>query len=175
MREKQDLRLFFALWPDESVREQIENRLRPVSLENGRPVPRHNWHMTLHFIGNTSHVEKNCLHRQAKECRAEGFDLSIDTWGYFMRPKVFWLGCEDPPPALFDLQTDLGKKLSQCQFRPESRPYNPHVTVARKVRQPPEPTLLLPIEWRVDRFVLVESVSVDGGVRYDVIEEYGLN
>ncbi len=172
MRKKQDRRLFFALWPDESVREQIEDRLRPVALKNCRPVPRRNWHMTLHFIGNTSLVERNCLHRQASEYRADGFDLCIDVWGYFMKPKVFWLGCQHPPQPLFDLQAGLGKKISRCQYRPESRPYAPHVTVARKVRIPPEPIMLQPIEWWVDRFVLVESVSVASGVRYDVIEEY---
>ena len=175
MREEKDLRLFFALWPDENVRDQIEQNLKRFPSAAGRIVPRHNWHMTLHFIGNTSFEEKDCLHQQAKKLRAAQFNLTIDRCGFFKKPKVFWLGCEQTLKALSALQRELGNLLAHCSYKPETRPYSPHVTVARKVLKSPEPIEMDPVAWPVHKFALIRSVSVKSGVRYDVIEQYRLN
>jgi len=175
MREKRDIRLFFALWPDERVRHNIKAFVDRFPTAAGRVVSRFNWHMTLHFIGNTSFAEKNCLDRQAGEVQASAFQLSIDQTGFFKKSKVFWLGCEKPPKALFNLQQKLGSQISRCNYDPEARPYFPHITLARKVSSPPESVQVEPVEWLVDKFVLIESVSVQGGVRYEVIETYPLS
>lgn len=175
MREKKDLRLFFALWPDEGVREKIDQFLKMIPANNGHFIPRHNWHMTLHFVGNTSFAERDCLHRQAQKLRSRAFDLVIDQTGFFRKPKVFWLGISETPTALIDLQKNLGKEISQCEYRPETRPYSPHITVARKPSEEPPVMSIEPIKWSVNKFVLVESVSVAQGVRYEVVESYELD
>ncbi len=172
MRETKDIRLFFALWPDNDVREEISECLKAYPSNSSRLVPGYNWHMTLHFIGNTTFGEKKCLDRQARKVSAKSFELSLDRTGFFKKPKVFWLGCSRVPKALFDLQKNLGKAISHCEYQPEIRPYAPHVTVARKVTQPSEVSQMAAICWRVDRFVLIESVSESGSVRYQVLEEY---
>ena len=174
MREVKDIRLFFALWPNEGVREEISNCLKLLPPNSGRVVPRYNWHITLHFIGNTTFAEKNCLHNQAKKLRAKPFDLRIDRVGYFKKPKVIWLGCQQNPGALVDLQNNLGGLIRECEYQPETRPYSPHITVARKVSEKPAVTSLGGIDWHVNRFVLIESVSELNGVRYRVLEEYRL-
>lgn len=172
MRETKVIRLFFALWPDENVRQEISNFLKLFPVNNGRIVPRYNWHMTLHFIGNTTFAEKDCLDRQARMADATPFNLCIDRAGYFKKPKVFWLGCQHPPDALFDLHKSLGSLISECEYQPETRPYSPHITLVRKVPEKPEITPLHSIDWHVDRFVLIESVVEPKGVRYQVLEEY---
>ena len=172
MRETKEVRLFFALWPDESVRDEIAERLTHIALNECRQVPRYNWHMTLHFIGNTTFGEKKCLNRQARKVWTKPFELTLDQTGFFKRPKVFWLGCSHVPEILYDLQENLGREISCCDYQPETRPYSPHITVARKVMQPPEVSQMAAIHWQVDRFVLIESVSESGGVRYQVLEEY---
>lgn len=172
MREKKDIRLFFALWPNERVRGEMSACVKLLPGNIGRVVPRYNWHMTLHFIGNTTFDEKGCLHSQAGRVKAKAFDLNIDRTGYFRKPKVFWLGCRQPPDALFDLQQNLGRLLSECEYEPETRPYTPHVTVARKVFEKPEIEPPDSISWHVDRFVLIESIAESNGVRYRVREEY---
>ncbi len=175
MRESKDIRLFFALWPDEGIREQMAAWLKPFPSDRCRLVPRYNWHMTLHFVGNTTFAEKNCLDRQAKKLRARPFELSIDATGYFKKPRVLWLGCQRPPDALFDLQRNLGNRISRCEYRPEKRSYSPHITVARKCIGEPVLKPGHPIVWRVNQFVLVESVSQQaGGVRYHITEDYPL-
>ena len=172
MRERKDIRLFFALWPDNNVREEISGCLKAFPSNSGRLVPKYNWHMTLHFVGNTTFDEKSCLDRQARKVCTKPFELTLDQTGFFKRPKVFWLGCSHVPKVLFDLQENLGKEISCCDYQPETRPYFPHLSVARKVMQPPEVSQMAVINWQVDRFVLIESVSESAGVRYQVLEEY---
>lgn len=175
MRETKDIRLFFALWPDEAVRDEIAERLTEIALNEGRWVPLYNWHMTLHFIGNTTFDEKKCLDKQARKIRAKPFELTLDQTGFFKRSKVFWLGCHNVPEALFDLQEKLGRKISCCDYQPETRPYSPHITVARKVFAKPVSSPIAPIKWQVDYLVLIESVSLAEGVRYRVMERYNFD
>jgi len=176
MRPLKDVRLFFALWPDDEVRLRIAENLKHFNLDSKkvRLVANANLHMTLHFVGNTSFAEMRCLDRQAKLTRAESFNLTLDSSGSFRKPGVLWIGSHSSPGALYDLQGKLGQHLKACAYTPESRPYSPHLTVARKITEAPEAISIEPIAWRVDRFVLVKSISISGGVRYEVVESYAL-
>ncbi len=174
MRPVEDVRLFFALWPDDDVRLQIVENLRKLDLDRNknRLVSNNNLHLTLHFVGNVSITKMKCLDWQARQVIAEKFDLSLDYSGYFKKPKVLWLGCRTVPRALIDLQQNLGREIAECEYTPEERPYSPHVTVARKIYHAPEPVEFAPISWQVDRFVMVESISDVAGVRYEVVKSY---
>jgi len=174
MRDKKDVRLFFALWPDDEVRAQIASILSQINLDHDkcRLVKNSNLHLTLHFIGNTSIAEMKCLDLHARGFEAEPFEFRLDCLGYFKKPKVFWIGCQAVPQALYELHGNLAEQISQCAYKPETRPYSPHITVARKITRTPGSTPFKPVLWQLDRFVLVESVSVPGGVRYKVVESY---
>ena len=176
MREKKDVRLFFALWPDDEVRAQIASVLNQINLDRGkcRLVKNSNLHLTLHFIGNTSIAEMKCLDLHARGFNAEPFEFRLDCSGYFKKPKVFWIGCQTVPQALFDLHENLAEQISQCAYKPETRPYSPHMTVARKFTELPGSIPFEPVLWQVDRFVLVGSISVSEGVRYEVVKSYPL-
>jgi 2'-5' RNA ligase len=177
MREPKAVRLFFALWPDQAVRRQIVSNLehQDIDFKHCRLVSSNNLHMTLHFIGNTSLDEMACLERQASAVCAEPFNLMIDYSGYFKKPKVIWFACQQVPQALYDLHRALGQQISQCAFEPEQRPYSPHITVVRKINTELPAVPLKPIPWKVDRFVLIESISIPGGVRYQIVKSYPLS
>ncbi len=175
MREKKDIRLFFALWPDEAVRAELHRAGNTINLERpARRVPRYNLHLTLHFIGNVSFAQMDCLRQQARMVRAEAFELSIDRQGCFSRPRVGWLGCREMPAALSELHKQLGQRLQRCDYQPEARQYNPHVTVARKIRSVAESASFAPIAWKVGAFSLVEVRQVENGVQYRVVETFPL-
>jgi 2'-5' RNA ligase len=176
MRPVKDVRLFFALWPDDEVRLKIAENLNRFNLDQNksRLVANSNLHLTLHFVGNTSIAEMECLNAQARLVSTRPFDLILGCSGFFEKPKVLWFGCQQAPRILYDLHQNLGQKITKCAFEPETRAYSPHVTVARKIIEAPESIAFDPVHWQVNRFVLVESISISGGVRYEVVESYPL-
>ena len=175
MRDSKDLRIFFALWPDVVLREQLNNAGKSISVEPPvRRVPDYNLHLTLHFIGNVYRDQLLCMQQQARLVEAERFEFGIDCQGHFSKPRVAWLGCSEIPAALQYLHRQLGQGLRHCDYQPESRRYHPHITVARKIQSIAECKNFAPIRWRVEKFVLIESRSTGSGVEYRVIDSYDL-
>ncbi len=176
MREQKDIRIFFALWPDPSIRRELQRIAASTRLPRpARTVPEYNLHLTLHFIGNVYFQDLDCMQRAARDLGARRFELVLDCHGFFARPRVGWLGCSETPAALAELHAALGARLKTCGYRAEKRPYHPHVTFARKLTSPPRCAPFEPLCWSVDNFVLIESRPVDGGVRYEVMETYPLS
>jgi len=175
MREVSDKRVFFALWPDTELRQSLSQAAKTIPIRRpARRVPDYNLHLTLHFIGNVYLDQLSCLRQQARQVTGQGFDLLIDTQGCFRQARVAWLGCSELPAALLQLHRQLGQDLRQCGYRPESRGYNPHVTVARKLGAVSGQAGFSALVWRVNNFVLIESRATDIGVKYQVIDTYPL-
>jgi 2'-5' RNA ligase len=173
LRDKKDVRLFFALWPDTALRQRLAEAASTIPVKGvARRVPNANLHMTLHFIGNVYFDEMDCMQRQARSVDAGAFQLEIDCQGYFGKPQVGWLGCRVIPDALIELHRQLGTCLQGCGYHPETRPYQPHVTVARKLGSIGTRASFEPITWPVREFALVEVQPVENGVQYRVVETY---
>ena len=165
--------MFFALWPGDAVRGRLARIAGSIPLQRpARRVPDHNLHLTLHFVGDVSFAERDCLREAADGVRGEAFDLVIDQAGFFARPRIGWLGCAEMPAALEQLHASLGRALRSCDYRPEKRPYRPHVTFARKLAHLPAMPEFEPLAWPVDEFALIESRAAGNGVKYAVIETY---
>jgi 2'-5' RNA ligase len=160
-------RLFFALWPEAGLQQQLAKAagaLLPPG--HGRRVVAENLHCTLVFLGAVTPAQRLCVEAAAGAVHVSGFTLTLDRFGYFHRPQVGWLGTTSMPAALAALVADLSRGCAPCGFPPESRPYEVHLTVVRKLTRDPGRPPVIPIGWRVERFALVESVSTDDGVRY---------
>ncbi len=169
-------RIFFALWPDDATRKQIVESFKQSSIDKkqGRIVSVDNLHITLHFIGNVNQLKMDCLHRAAQTVKADRFNIELDHYGYFNKPKVLWMGLKHTPRVLETLHQTLGTSLAKCEFEVELRPYAPHMTLMRKLPKPEAFEKFKPIGWQVKEFVLVKSFSIEGGVRYEVRERYAL-
>jgi RNA 2',3'-cyclic 3'-phosphodiesterase len=165
------LRLFFAMWPDESVREALGAAARPL-LEAcpGKPVPRGNYHLTLAFLGAVEASRLEALRAAAAGVRAEPFDLVMDCHGHWARPRVAWLGCRQPPAASARLAAAAWAALAPLGFKAEERPFVPHLTVLRHCRACAWPGPVTPVDWPVRDFALVSSVTRAAGPEYTVIE-----
>ena len=61
------------------------------------------------------------------------------------------------PPALLDAACALRDALAEAGFALETRPFRPHVTLARRCVQPLPRARCAPIRWRVDRLCLIGS------------------
>ncbi len=141
---------------------------------DARIIAPENFHITLHFIGSVIDEKKDCLHQTARTVTFEPFDLSLDHFGFFDKAKIFWMAAQTTAVELKQLHEALGTAFSTCDFQPDPRPYSPHVSLLRKAKKNAIDYQPFSINWHVDEFVLVESVSTTGGVDYRVIEKYPL-
>ncbi len=170
-------RLFFALWPPQDVRKSMAelNRQLPPPERGGRLIESTNIHLTLYYIGPVVAEEIISLVDAAKAVESRPFKLELNRLGYFKRPRVLWLGCEERPAGYIELLRQLTEQIVACGFGKEVKENRPHVTLQRKVSRPKAWADIQTIGWDVEQFVLLESVSIKGGVSYQIVERYPLN
>jgi 2'-5' RNA ligase len=93
-------------------------------------------HLTLKFLGNVP-AEQITSIRQALEHTVRErapFTVCARSLGCFpnaSRPRILWMGLDDPQQALSGLQQQVEAALSALGFAPEARPFHPHLTLAR--------------------------------------------
>jgi 2'-5' RNA ligase len=172
MKQK-TVRLFFALWPDEEIRKQLMFAAKGIKLQRkGRLMRQCNLHMTLHFIGNTSLENAQCLEEKASAVMVDPFILQLNRTGEFTKPGIVWLGCTSFPRELSDLHVQLEQHISDCDFTPEKRRFRPHVTLYRKAAISENTPEILPIDWNVKGFSLIRSEQDRQDVIYREIRNY---
>lgn len=133
-----------------------------------------NLHLTLHFIGNTSETKMQCLDQQAEKVRVNKFTIILDHYGYFQKPEIIWMGLKEKTSSLEELYKKLAREFTKCDYYPDNRDYNPHISLIRKTSKPDKLEVFEPIKWQVKEFVLVESLLKDNRVEYSVIQQYPL-
>lgn len=169
------LRLFFALWPDDTVRAALA--ALTVELHErcgGRAMAATNLHATLAFLGNVPHERVADFVAMADALRAEPFDLPLDTLNYWRRNRIVWAGARNVPAALAALADEMKCGVQGLGWPVDERPYAAHVTLLRDARRgPPAHEVRLPL-WRVTDFVLVASTQQSGGVVYEPLRRWTL-
>ncbi|MFZ0789928.1 MAG: 2'-5' RNA ligase family protein, partial [Chromatiaceae bacterium] len=71
--------------------------------------------------------------------------------------RVLWCGPTRPGPELLDLADRLEQALRRQGLAPETRPFRPHLTLARKVRRPTARAAASwgdPVEWTAPELIL---------------------
>lgn len=149
-------RLFFALWPDQPLRREL-TRIQAWLPVRGRRVYPEDLHVTLVFLGEASLEQRACAEQVAEMTRGRAFDLALDHLGSWPRAGILWCGAAQVPGPLLGLVHGLQEGLRACAFTPESRPYVPHVTLARQARPLPAQPLAPPLIWSARDFALVAS------------------
>ena len=174
-------RLFFALWPDEDVREQLRQcqqsqPFKQLLLENDRSrvVFPGNFHITLAFLGNVDESQKACVEQIANGIQCPPFAFMLNRAGHWLKPRILVVGPDEMPKVLVTLATHLRDGAIKCGVQMDMRPYNAHVTLMRKIVKAPEGLAINPFPWVAKRFVLIESITQPEGVRYEVIQEWPL-
>jgi 2'-5' RNA ligase len=167
------MRLFFAVWPDEAAARSLETlALALADVAGGKPVPREKVHLTLAFLGEVAADRVESAVAAGARARGAPFPLRLDEVGSFRRAAVAWAGCKRSPAGLVSLQSDLTRSLAERGFTLEDRPYAPHVTLARRIREPVPPAPTEAIAWHVRDVTLVRSEVGTG--RYAVLERWPL-
>jgi len=89
------------------------------------------WHITLQFLGNASPEQLQCLGVHLADVRSAPVSVQIGELGSFDRAGVFFADAV-VSPALASLQQRVVAATAPCGFEAETRPYHPHITLARK-------------------------------------------
>jgi 2'-5' RNA ligase len=159
-------RLFFALWPDAATRQALAKAARELLGRRIKQVPAENLHITLAFAGPVTAPVRDCLETAAAGICTSPFELQIDHVGHWPRPRILWAGPTHTPPALWALVEALNQAFESCGLQRETRPFQAHVTLARKVGGAPSLAGMAPVAWSIGDFSLVESVTDARGASY---------
>lgn len=165
-------RLFFALWPDEASRQQCGHLISALRTpRRGKAVAADNLHVTLVFLGNVDAQQQQRLCQLAAQLKPAPMALNFDRLTFWRQPRIVCLTSSVEDPATNRLARELADIAVACGIEIDRRPYRPHVTLFRKLDQPLN-TDFASIHWQNKDFCLVESISAETGVRYEVLQRW---
>lgn len=169
--ERDPARLFLALWPGAAARQAIQAWQQAVRWPpNARLTAPHHLHMTLHFIGNVPRARLPELVDGLAQAFTP-FDWLLDEFAVWHRGIAVLQAGSPAPVELTALHAGLAEALQALRLPVETRPFRPHVTLARHgggaALQPGE--VVAPVHWRADAgYVLAESAA-----GYQVLQRFG--
>ena len=122
--------------PFREVLDELRDMGRPIRAA-AEPL-----HLTLKFLGETNVDSVAAVSRvvSAVATAHEPFDMSLRGLGAFpkiARPSIAWAGIADEEP-IAALVEDLEARLERLGIPRESRPFHPHITLARVKGRPPQ-------------------------------------
>ena len=121
---------------DEKVLSQVESIMASLVSLGGdlKPVERENIHLTLKFLGNVSAARLEEIKSTLTQVTFPPFSLEIRGAGAFpnlKRMNVIWVGLGEGWSQVELIYEQTEKLLHQLGFSRETRPFSPHITVAR--------------------------------------------
>jgi len=154
-QKKLSTRLFFALWPDDAVREKlIALRQSYLQDKNCRPTHVDNLHMTLVFLGNIPLDKVDYVVAGADKVQASSFTLHVDSVCAWQHNSILWAGVSQIDEKALQLAKTLRQVVRNCDLNVEKRTWQPHITLARRYPQgPTTPVMHEAFAWRVSDFV----------------------
>lgn len=191
---KQQIRSFIAIELPEEVKSglhQLQAELKLAGHTFIRWVAPEAIHLTLKFLGNISPQKVAEITRVIEEA-SQGvisFQLKVGGLGAFpnlRQPRVLWLGIGGEVDKLVALQQRIDSGLAPLGFDQETRPFSPHLTLAR-LREGTSPqdrrdfgelVMKTPLEFNyevtVNSLSLIRSQLLPGGAVYSCLAEVKL-
>jgi 2'-5' RNA ligase len=175
------MRLFIGIPLAAAVIDELRTasaRLRS-SADGLRWTAPESWHVTLQFLGNTSPDQLACIVPRLRALQSPHVPVCLEALDCFERAGVL-IARIQPTPELLLLQQRVTAATQPCGFLPETRPYQPHITLARskgrqnnlsqlkaKLRRPSSFT-----RFTAHEFLLYESFLSPAGSRYEIRERF---
>jgi RNA 2',3'-cyclic 3'-phosphodiesterase len=160
------LRLFFAVWPPPATARALAEWACAAARESGgRATAEEKIHLTLAFLGEAKPQKALAA---ARRVNARKFDLKLDQAVYWQHNKIVWAGPQQAPSELLNMAETLQTELYREEFILERRAFAAHITLVRKAPAPGQLPELPVLQWPVNEFVLVRSISG----RYEPLERF---
>jgi 2'-5' RNA ligase len=167
------LRTFIAVELDRKIREELgqiqdllRDRVAPGSIRWVRPE---GVHLTLKFLGDTRLDKVEAVKAALAEAVAEArpFVVTVRGLGCFpnaRRPRVVWVGLEEPTGALIRLRDAVEAQVAPLGFPTENRPFSPHLTLGRVQRRASNSEVR-----EIGEVVAASSVGIVGEIRVTTV------
>jgi 2'-5' RNA ligase len=115
------------------IRYELEARIPPRTLRWVKPAA---MHLTLVFLGDTPVARLNSIEQSMAAAMVDIPPIAFTASGMgcypnTRRPRVVWVGIHEPAGRLKRLKTALDRELEPLGFKPERRPFSPHLTLGR--------------------------------------------
>ncbi|MFY9801793.1 MAG: RNA 2',3'-cyclic phosphodiesterase [Candidatus Acidiferrales bacterium] len=130
------MRLFVALALPDAVRfafAELIAQLQPKS-RSARWARPESLHVTLKFLGSTDSGKLDAIRATLATIHsAQPIEMHFRALGFFpneFAPRVIWSAIA-ATPNIFELAAAIEQALTTLGFAPESRPFVPHLTLAR--------------------------------------------
>ena len=176
------LRAFVALELDAPLRERLEEQIHRLRAELAgvRWASSSSMHLTLRFLGWTSQAQLASLQEPLRRAAAACPGATVDTTGLGLfpergSPRVLWVGLLFPE-AFRRLQAACEEAAVAAGFPPETRAFQPHLTLGRwkeRARRPSLPPLELGPA-RFDHLTLFRSDLRPQGALYTTLATFPL-
>jgi RNA 2',3'-cyclic 3'-phosphodiesterase len=180
---------FFAVRIPEQTKLRMQEHIEKIKerIPFSRWVHYQDLHITLAFLGSAPPDKLKQAENQVQVALKDeqAFTLKINKLGFFGNvdsPRVFWADTEESK----NLQSIRNKVFSACEeagFQLETRPFRPHITLARKWKgeQPFQTELLglweefqpVPLSFEASEVVIYQT-HLDKTPKYEAIKIYPL-
>lgn len=179
------VRLFIALPIPEDVRSELAGPREKLGLRGVKVVNPDQIHITLKFLGETPDDKVKSIMQILDQLDSRPFEIELVSLGAFPSvgsARVVWAGVEEGKDDSVALAAQVENLMAELGFKRESRPFTPHVTLARvKSPTPQNRNAIRNVveefknhqfgRWRADRIVLMQSKLTRTGPIYTRLAE----
>lgn len=172
----------------ESYRSRIQKLKSDLTDERIRWVKPENYHITLHFFGDTRAEDQAKLVRLLTEfvSKRKALSFSLGHLAFFKKgrdPQVLFVSVEKSL-GLQQLASDLETVLVDSGYAQAEKSFRPHLTIARMKKLEDREKLIGVIKKigefagqavQVEKLVLYESILKPEGPEYNPIQSFALN
>ena len=171
------LRAFFGLPVPEAQRDELDRYLAACAATAA------NLHLTVRFIGGIERSVVDEVADRLAETELRGFDVALGGVGTFKRgrlARVVWLHVDAGLEKARELAALVEEACVGAGLVPETRPFQPHLTLARARSRDGAPLALLPPPpalppWRAGELILYQSRLGRAGAVYEAVRSLRLS
>jgi len=184
------IRTFICIELPDEIRQrlaQLQTELRRYGADV-RWVRTESIHLTLKFLGDVDERSINDIAKATENACKDiaPFSISVHQTDMFpnsRRPRVLWVGVEEPEGKLELLHGKLEEELVQLGFPKEDRRFSPHLTIGRvksakdidRVTQHLQANIFDAGDFKASEVVVMKSDLKPSGAVYTALQKIQLN